>query len=187
MDLSKLEMGPRLSVCSEQERRFVLAFVENGDGDATRAARDAGYVDNDNGAIRVRAHVLMHRPRVLDALEEVSKKLFRAQLVTAVRANQRLLENQKHPDHARTVQATLSRLGLAEKVGIDVNVSGEVTVNHSDQAVADLKVLVGLGVARERLVEIFGFSGLSRYEKMLAEQERRALPLMIEGEATRVE
>jgi len=31
-------------------------------------------------------------------------------------------------------------------------------------------------VAREKLVEIFGFSGLPRYEKMLAEQDRRALP-----------
>jgi hypothetical protein len=36
-----------------------------------------------------------------------------------------------------------------------------------------LRVLLGLGVAEEKLVEMFGFSGLSRYEKMLAEQEAK--------------
>ena len=59
--------------------------------------------------------------------------------------------------------------------------STDVTVNHTDSALQDLRTLIGLGVAREKLVEIFGFSGLSRYEKMLEEQDRRSGKL-IEGE-----
>ena len=54
-------------------------------------------------------------------------------------------------------------------------VGGEVTVNHTDAAVRDLRALLELGVAREKLIEIFGFSGLSRYEKMLAERAPKVI------------
>lgn len=181
MELTDIELGPKMLACSERERLFVWHYL-TGDGNGAEAARQAGYSDVSEAA-KVRASQLLHRDRVVAALEEMGKRHFRAQLPIAIRANKRLLENEKHPDHAKTVQQTLSRLGLAEKVGIDVNIGGEITVNHTDQAVADLRVLIGLGVAREKLIEIFGFSGLTRYEKMLAEQERRALPVpVIDGE-----
>lgn len=178
MDLKTIELGPKMQACSEQERLFVWFYV-TGDENATAAARKAGYVDNDNGAIRVRAHTLMHRERVLEAIDEVGRKAFRALLAPAVRAQAALIANGKHPDHARTVQSTLSRLGLAERTALDVNVGGEVTVNHTDAAVSDLRILTGLGVSEDKLIEAFGFSGLERYRKMLAEQERRA-PKVIE-------
>lgn len=181
MDLKTIELGPKMQACSEQERLFVWFYV-TGDENATAAARKAGYVDNDNGAIRVRAHTLMHRERVLEAIEEVGRKAFRSLLAPAVRAQAALIANGKHPDHARTVQSTLSRLGLGERSGLDVNVNGEVTVNHTDAAVNDLRVLMELGVTEAKLIEVFGFSGLDRYRKMLAEQERRA-PKMIEHES----
>lgn len=179
MDLSKMDLGPKMLACSEQERAFVIAYVADGEQDATQAARVAGYVDNNNGAIRVTAHRLVHRDRVLEAIEEVGRKVFRGQLGIAVHANRKLLENDKHPDHHKAVQATLSRLGLAEKVGVDVNIGGSVTVNHTDAALNDLRVLKTLGVARAKLEEIFGFSGLDRYERMLAEVDRAA-PKVIE-------
>jgi hypothetical protein len=58
-------------------------------------------------------------------------------------------------------------------------VSGEVVVSHTDQAVDDLARLKALGVPHEKLLEVFGFSGLGRYERMLAEREARA-PKLIE-------
>jgi phage terminase small subunit len=177
---ANFDFGPKMLALSERERAFVWCYVSGDDGkpiSATEAARRAGYVDGGAGTgIRVTAHHLMHRERVIEGIEEFGRRAFRALLVPAINANRKLIENPKHPDHHKAVQATLSRLGLAEKVGVDVNVSGEVSVNHTDAAVADLRVLLGLGVPREKLLELFGFSGLARYEKMLGEQERRALP-----------
>ena len=56
---------------------------------------------------------------------------------------------------------------------MDVNVSGEVYGSHTEEAVLQLKAFKVLGVSREKLVEMFGHSGLSRYEGMLAELEAR--------------
>lgn len=176
MEFDGIELGPKMQVCSERERLFVWHWVVDGEGDATAAARKAGYKDNGKGGIRVTAHYLIHRERVIEAIEEVGRKLFRAQLVPALKANLKLIEKNDHPDHHKAVQATLSRLGLVERTAVDVTHTGEVTVNHTDAAVADLRALLRLQVPREKLVEIFGHTGLPRYEKMLAEQERRALP-----------
>jgi len=174
-----------MQACSERERKFVWFYITNeGKPNATQAARDAGYVDigKESASIRVTAHGLLHRERVILALEEVGRKAFRGLLGPAVKAAASLIEDPKHFNHSQAVFTTLARLGLGEKSTVEVNVSGDVTVNHTDQALNDLRTLLGLGVAREKLVEIFGFSGLSRYEKMLAEQDARA-PKVIEHRA----
>ena len=172
-----------MQACSEMERKFVWFYVTNNDDNATQAARDAGYSDPGphSAAIRVQAHALLHRDRVIDAIEEVGRKAFRSLLIPSIRATRALIEKPTHPDHAGTVHKTLSRLGYVERTGVDVNVSGEVSVNHTDTALNDLRALMELQVPREKLIEVFGFSGLSRYEKMLAEQDARR-PKLIEGE-----
>jgi hypothetical protein len=179
MDFSEVELGPRMQALPERERKFVWYYLTNeGPPNGAQAARDAGYSDIAEGA-KVRAHALLHRERVIQALEEVGKKAFRGLLGPAVKAAAQLIQNEKHADHSKAVFTTLARLGLGEKSTVDVNVGGELTVNHTDSALADLRTLIGLGVAEEKLVEIFGFTGLSRYRKMLAEQEARA-PKVIE-------
>ena len=181
MDFSEIELGPRMSALSERERKFVWFYVTNeGPPNGAQAARDAGYSDHLEAA-KVQASRLMHKERVLLALEEVGKKAFRGLLGPAVKAAAQLIQSEKHPDHSKAVFTTLARLGLGEKSSVDVNVNGEVQVNHTDSALNDLRTLISLGVAREKLIEVFGFSGLSRYEKMLLEQDRRAGKL-IEGE-----
>jgi phage terminase small subunit len=176
MDFSEIELGPKMQACSERERKFVWFYITDDDGNASEAARKAGYADpgGDNPTIRVRAHALMHRERVLAAIEEVGKKAFRGLLIPAVRATKKLIDSEKHPDHAKTVSSTLARLGITERTGVDVSVSGEITHNHTDAALNDLRALLALQVPREKLIEIFGFSGLSRYEKMLAEADAKA-------------
>lgn len=171
-----------MQALSERERKFVWFYITNeGPPNGAQAARDAGYSDKSEAA-KVSAHALLHRERVILALEEVGKKAFRGLLGPAVKAAAQLIQNEKHVDHSKAVFTTLARLGLGEKSSVDVNVNGEVTVNHTDQALQDLRTLIGLGVAREKLIEVFGFSGLSRYEKMLAEQDARA-PKVIEHRA----
>jgi hypothetical protein len=182
MDFSEIELGPKMQALPERERKFVWFYVTNeGPPNGAQAARDAGYSDVKE-ACKVRASGLLHRERILLALEEVGKKAFRGLLGPAVKAAAQLIQNEKHADHSKAVFTTLARLGLGEKSSVDVNVSGDVTVNHTDSALNDLRTLLGLGVAREKLVEIFGFSGLDRYEKMLAAQ---APTKVIEGTVNR--
>lgn len=169
-DFANAELGPKMQACNQLERRFVWFYVLNG-GIGAQAARDAGYSDVKDGA-KVRAFEALQREHVLDAIDEVGRKAFRSLLIPAITATRKLIENGKHRKHAATLQSTLSRLGLVERTGVDVNHTGEVQVNHTDAAVNDLRVLLGLGVTREKLEEVFGHSGLGRYEKMLAEQER---------------
>lgn len=193
MDFSQFELGAKMQACSERERKFVWFYCmgdENGRLNASEAARRAGYSDPANGdgngssAIRVRGHELMHRERVLAAIDEVGRKAFRGLLIPAVMATKALIDNDKHPDHAGVVKSTLSRLGLVERSGVDVNHTGEITVNHTDEAISDLRALLALNVPREKLVETFGHSGLERYEKMLAISDARQKT--IEGTAEEV-
>ncbi len=176
MEFSDAELGPKMQACSERERKFVWAFLQNGGKDASSAARQAGYPDTGSGGIRVRAHALMHRERVLAALDEVGRKAFRGLLIPAVVAAEALLDEPKHADHVKAVFGVLSRNGLGEKSGLDVNISGEVTLNHTDSAVEDLRRLKELGMPRERLLVIFGLTGLDRYERMLATVTARERP-----------
>lgn len=173
-----------MQALAERERKFVWFYLTNdGPPNGAQAARDAGYSDAGE-ACKVRAHSLLHRERVILALEEVGKKAFRGLLAPAVKAAGVLIRNAKHVDHSKAVFTTLARLGLGEKSTVDVNVSGEVQHNHTDAALADLRTLLSLSVPEEKLIEIFGFSGLSRYRKMLAETDAKA-PKMIEGTVNR--
>lgn len=175
MELPK-ELGPKMKACSERERLFVWAFLEQGCQDASDAARKAGFSDPgpQSSSIRVRGHELRHRPRVIEAMQEVARMYFGGLLLPAVLAAEDMITNPKHPDHAKMVQAVLGAQGLGERKAVDVNFAGEVTVNHTDAALDDLRRYLDLEVPRRKLEEIFGFSGLERYEKMLAAREGRA-------------
>lgn len=160
----------------DRERKFVWAFLLNsmtdGKENGAQAARDAGYSDTGEGC-KVRAHALLHREDVIDAMQEVAGRELRGLAIPAVAALGRLLAKPEHGDHRKAIEMVLERVAPA-RTQIDVNHSGEVNVNHTDAAIADLRRLKELGVPREKLLETFGFSGLDRYEKMLLEVDRKA-------------
>lgn len=172
MDFSTIELGPKMQACNERERKFVWLLVHDDALKPTEAARLAGYSDPGphSSAVRVRAHELMHSDRVLEAMEEVYRQAVRGLVVPSFRAIKHVVENSKHRDHAKTVMALLGRAGLENKVEV------EVTVNHTDAALEALRILKEFGASREKLLEHFGHTGLSRYEKMLAERDQKALP-----------
>lgn len=153
-------------------RKFVWAYVFNGANGAA-AARAAGYSDHMERC-KVTAHGLLQRDDVADAVKALcTKYLFSLAPKAILRLNE-LLDNPNHPKHDKAIDMALSRSGHGEKSTLDVNLSGSVSVNHTDAALDDLRRLKALGLAREKLVEIFGFSGLDRYEKMLAIADQRA-------------
>jgi phage terminase small subunit len=181
--LQGIELGPKLQACSERERIFAFAVATGIAETATEAARLAGYSDTAaSRGIRVTAHHLLHRPRVVEAIEEVCRTQFRNLVPLVIAAAKRVLENPEHDDHVKMIVSLLSRLGYGEKTAVDVNVSGEIAVDHTTAAIDDLRRLKTLGLSRERLLEIFGYSGLDRYERLLAERDARA-PKVIEHRA----
>jgi len=177
--------GPKMLALGERERKFVWAYLINTmnddgskSGHGAQSARDAGYSDVANGA-KVRAHGLLHRQEVVEAIQEVAARELKGMVLPAVAALGRLLHRPDHPDHRKAAETILDRVGMGTRTALDVNVSGSVTVNHTDEALEQLRMLLELGVPREKLVETFGFSGLGRYERMLAEKEGRS-PKVIE-------
>lgn len=158
---------------SEQQRKFSWAYVFNG-GNGAAAARFAGYGDQSEAA-KVRAHGLLQRDDVQAAIQALTTRYLFSLAPKAILRLEELLDNPKHPKHDKAIDMALSRSGHGEKTTVDVNVNGAVTVNHTDQAVADLRTLIDLGASEEKLIEAFGYSGLSRYRKMLAAQDAKLI------------
>jgi len=178
--------GPKMQSLRDRERKFVWAYLINSmtpvGANGAQSARDAGYSDRAE-ACKVRAHGLLHRQDVQEALQETAMRELRGLALPALAAVADILRKPDHPDRQKVALSVLSRLGMGEQSGLNLNVTGEVAVNHTDAALDDLKRLVDLGVPREKLIETFGFSGLSRYAKMLEKRDG----IVIEGEATRVD
>lgn len=161
-------------------RAFVWAYTFNG-GDGAKAARAAGFSDASEGA-KVRAHVLLQRQDILDALREMGARYLFSLAPKALFRLGQLLDRPDHRHHAKAIDMTLSRTGFVERTGVDVNLSGEVRhVDHTTAAVEDLRRMRAMGVPQAQLEKVFGFSGLSRYEKLLAAEDAKLI------EATAVE
>jgi len=181
------EFGPKVQSLRDRERKFVWAYLINSmtqvGANGAQSARDAGYSDSSEGA-KVRAHHLLHRMDVQEAIQELAARELRGLALPAIAALASILRKADHPDRQKVALSVLSRLGMGEQSALNLNVSGEIRINHTDAALEDLRRLLELGVPREKLVETFGYSGLERYEKMLSEADRRAGKL-IEGEVVR--
>lgn len=169
---------PLRDLKDERWRRFVWAYVFNGANGAA-AARAAGYSDVAEAA-KVRAHALLQRDDIGAAIKALCTKYLFSLAPKAILRLEQLLDDPRHPKHDKAIEMALSRAGHGEKSSVDVRVSGSVEINHTDAALADLRRLKELGVPREKLIEVFGFSGLPRYEKMLALADARVPTIEVE-------
>jgi hypothetical protein len=94
-----------------------------------------------------------------------------------------VVENPDHRDHIRGISMILDRTApLQQHHVVDVHHH----VDHDAEALAHLKMLKGLAVPRAKLEEVFGFSCLSRYERLLELEEAKS-PLLIEAKAVESE
>jgi phage terminase small subunit len=180
--------GPAMAALDDRRRAFVLAMYEvpRGFGAATAAARMAGFGTAQSSALSmaVKASKLMHDPRVLEALQEEDKRRIKACAPRAIRALEMLVEDPTHKGHERALTEILARVHPIEtRHTVDV----VHHVDHDAEAVAQLRTLKSLGVVRDKLVEIFGFSGLGRYERMLALEEGKKGGTTIDGTAVEIE
>jgi hypothetical protein len=148
-----IELGPKMQACDPRERIFAFAVGVMGMSNA-EAARRAGYPDpgpHSNSA-NAHGHRISHRERVIKAIEEVSRSRFRNLVPQVISAAQAVLNDPKHKHHVPLIISLLGRMGYAEKAAVEVNVSGEIVVDHTAQALEDLRLMKELGVSREKLL-----------------------------------
>jgi hypothetical protein len=184
------EWGPCMkALASDRHRAFVLALYEVplGYGAQVKAAKRAGF-GTSTSSIQSMASIasrLAHDEKIQAAIREEDEKRIRASAPRAIRALSRLVENPNHKDHARGIGMVLDRVHPTEQRHV---VDVHHHVDHDAEAVAQLRMLKALDVSREKLEEVFGFSGLSRYERMLEleDAKSRPAPPMIEGRATEI-
>ena len=168
------------NIKDDRRRAFAWNYVFGG-AQGGPAASAAGYSDH-LGADRVRAHHLLQRDDVQAAIAALTTRYLFSLAPKAVLRLEELLDNPKHPKHDKAIEMALSRSGHGDKSTVDVNISGSVTLNHTDSALADLQRLMAMGMPREKLVDTFGASGLERYERMLASQSAKLIEHRPEGE-----
>jgi hypothetical protein len=177
-EVAGTSMGPAMAALpSDKHRAFVLNLyeIEPGWGCNAKAARLAGF-GTDTSSTASMATIgwrLATDERVLAAIAEEDKKRIRASAPRALSALQRVVENPDHRDHIRGVAMVLDRVHPVQ-THHQMHVMHEHIINHDDEAVDQLRIMLDLGVPEEKLLEAFGYSGLGRYRRKLAERDAGA-------------
>jgi hypothetical protein len=161
-------LGPAMKALSPRLRQFVLELSAGPVGDygsSVRAARAAGLGTPTSSDVSMRnlAYQALHDPRVQEALHEVGVKIIRAASFMALRNLEAIAGDKNHKDAFKACLALVDR-------GFPLQTEHKVTVEHIDytkQAIEELRTLRRLGVARERLVELYGADGLFHLERQL--------------------
>lgn len=157
-------LGPAMRALNERQRQFVLALLEQGTTNYTRAAAAAGYGNNPE-SLKVQAHRLAHDPRILGAIQEEAKARITAGVVMAASQLVQIAENDMTPtrDRLRALEMIMNRGGLHA-----MSESRQTIVHEADEAGAiarirtlaatlglDAKTLLGsAGVVDAEFVEV---------------------------------
>jgi phage terminase small subunit len=170
-------MSPEMAALpTAKQRAFVDSLFEiDGRGQpltAAAAARAAGYSpDGDSHAHNSAAQKLVKDPRVQAALQAEARRRARFLSPEALQAIKEIIGDRYHKDRLKAAHLILERVDPTVQ-RVDAHVTHEV-VDHKRDAIDQLRTLKALGVAREKLEELFGFSGLPALERQLVEQEAR--------------
>ena len=157
---------------NDRYRAFVAFYLMEAPrrGAQTNACRRAGFgkpTSSDNFFQRY-ANKLMSDERIQRAILAEAKKTLRGAAPEAVNALLNVIRDPKHRDHIRGVDMLLSRTDAVET---HASITHYIEVDHHREALDQLALMKRLGVAHEKLIEMFGYSGLGRYEQMLIERD----------------
>jgi hypothetical protein len=135
------------------------------------AARAAGY-SGDAHQLNSMAQKLLKDQRVVAAIKAETARRIRSLGPEAIQALTEIMHTPGHKDQLKAVNVVLERIDpVATK--IDAHVTHEI-VDHRKDALGQLRALKALGVAREKLEELFGYTGLGILEKQLAAEDAKA-------------
>lgn len=148
-----VEYGPAMNALTPIRRGFVIAYCTNG-CDATNAAREAGYIDNGTGAIRVTAHRTLHRSDVRAAIREWTIAAVQAKLPIYKQLLDSVAENPQHKDQTKAILALMDRGGMPAVVERNVNVNVTLTTQEKVQKLRQL--LANQGKTEEEIAAQLG-------------------------------
>lgn len=148
-------LGPAMRALPETQRRFVVAFLETGGTNATKAAALAGYGSSD-ASQRVAGHRLSHNPRVAAAIKEEADKRLRTGAILGASVLIEIAQNPTHKDRFKAAVELLNRGGLIVQTEHKVTVVDE----RSDKEIEDRVVALAgkLGIDPKKLLGA-AFSG----------------------------
>lgn len=148
IDFVEENLGPKMLALSDDRWRRFAWLMACGQTNGAQAARDAGYSDHLDAA-KVRAHHLMQRRDILEAIQEASGKVLIGLGPLAIKAAKAILSDPESRHHGRMIETVLDRTGFFAKS------EHKVTVEHVNDVqtmalVAELAL--ELGVSKERLL-----------------------------------
>lgn len=154
IDLPALSsMGPAMQALpSDRQRAFVIALLENGDNNHTRAAQDAGFAAGSQNSLRVQAHRLAHDPGIQAAMDEEARRRLNSGKIMAVSSLLTLAKSAaKDSDKLKAIEMVLNRTGLPNQS------EHKVTVNDvsktDEEMIARIELLAGkLGIDATKLL-----------------------------------
>lgn len=134
-------LGPAMLALNEQQRKFVLEYVNGpslGYGAATRAARAAGI---NYSAVRVRACQLLHHPKIQSALHEIGGRRVRAAAFAAIANVEAIAKDREHRDCLKACAMLLDRGGFSVETVHTVKVerSPEIIIAATDEIVERIR------------------------------------------------
>jgi phage terminase small subunit len=183
------QWGPALAALTDKQRKFVLELHGGPSakyGRAVRAARASNYgtVSSSDGSMRALAAQALSDPKVQAAMRELGPKAVTAEGFASI-ANIASIANDPKVKPETRLKANIALLAHAFPIETHHHVTVE-HIDHDAEAVAQLRILKGLGVARAKLEEVFGVNGITRFERLLQiEDSRRAdAAKVIDGEVT---
>lgn len=116
--------GPAMRAILPKQRAFVLALLDIGGQDNSKAAGLAGY-GGTPGSTRVQAHRLAHDPAILEAIKEEANKRLHSGAILGASVLLEIAKDPLHKDRLKAANALLDRGGLM------VATQHKVTVEHT--------------------------------------------------------
>lgn len=108
------KLGPAMSNLNERQRAFVVAMVEMGGINFTRAALAAGYGNGKTDAAAVQGNRLAHDENIIAAIHEEAYRRLRSGNIMAVQTLLEIADNQtaENKDRLKACEMILNRSGI---------------------------------------------------------------------------
>jgi phage terminase small subunit len=157
------KLSPRMKALSPRARAFVLAMIELGGANNTRAAAMAGFTGNTN-TLAVTASRLAADPRVQEALMEEARGLMQSSSLLAVATVVQLLKNEnvKAGFRLQAAKLVLDYAGMQPTQKIEV--THEIGLNKQQQIQEVINMSKRLGLDPQKLLGAAGVTVDAEFE-----------------------
>lgn len=143
------QFGPAMQALTEKQQGFVIAMMETGGLNYTRAALAAGYTDNPRhpGQVRAQAHRLAHDEKIQAAIKEESLRRLGAASFIAIKTVLEIADDRtaETKDRLKAAEMIMNRTGL--HATSEHKVAVEHTTKSDKETIARIEHLAkGLGL-----------------------------------------